>query len=103
MDASESQPEEKYRMNKEESSSSIKNAKTTIKLPRAYLFREAITDWISSTTAHGFPNLVRPTRLWRKLVWALLIIAVIGYVIYSKYKSFLTFLICYHFFFFFDI
>lgn len=50
------------------------------------LVKTAIVDWTSSTTGHGFPNLTRNSRLWRKLIWSLCIAGIIGYIIYGRFK-----------------
>ena len=46
--------------------------------------KKVLIDWCEITTAHGFVNLVQDIKIWRKVVWAVLILSVIGYIIFSK-------------------
>ena len=50
--------------------------------------KNILEEWAETTSAHGFPFLFTNIRLWKKITWGLMIIAVTSYCFYSKILRF---------------
>ena len=48
------------------------------------LMKECVREWCEDTTSHGFKNMVKTDSWVIRIIWVILIIASMGYCIYSN-------------------